>query len=229
MKKIIFYICLFVNCFAFAEEGLKGLYNFKELPVNEVLVEHAYRMPQDIEDPDYTDCLVFDTDKIKGINSFLFYPYYSSKNQVHENKIVINDQEFLFDGYLDVPFVKFYTLKYKKMTYMILTQPLGKYFDREAYIFDITNPKKIIFFPPDGRFIEKDFGENFVGIYQNNLCFFFSKNRFDWNLQCELSPYYIVGDSLKQLCDKKGNPYYVNYSYNDRFEQELVIEDKYCN
>ena len=228
MKKILFSIFLLVNCLAFAEEGLKGLFDFKELPVNKVQVEYGSLMPQYIKDSDYTDCWIFGTENIQSINTFLYYPYYANKKQGHESKIVINDQEFLFDGYLDVPFVGFLTFKYEKNAYLILTIPFGKYFDRQTYIFDITNPNKIVFYPPDHKFVEADFGETFIGVYNNKLCFFFAKNRFDWNLQCELSPYYIDGDSLKQLCDKKGNPYYINYSYNDRFEQELVIEDKYC-
>ena len=56
MKKIFFVIAFFANCLLFADDGLTGLYDFKKLPINEIEVEIASLVPEDIEDPDYTDC-----------------------------------------------------------------------------------------------------------------------------------------------------------------------------
>jgi hypothetical protein len=228
MKKILFIIAFFANCLLFADDGLTGLYDFKKLPINEIEVEIASLVPEDIEDPDYTDCRVLEAENITWIKSFLYYPYFGKKIKKHESKITINNQEFIFDGYLDISFMKFYTLKYKNQSYLIITTPLGKYRDFEAYIFDISNPEHILFYPAEDRFVDWILGQNYIGVYKNKLCFFFSTKRFEWNGQYKLSPYYIEGNSLKQLCDKNGNPYFINYSYEDKYEQKLIIEEKYC-
>ncbi|MBR5933585.1 MAG: hypothetical protein IK002_06305 [Treponema sp.] len=210
----------------FLEDNLKGLYDFKKLPVKEIKAEYRFLVPEHIEDKDYQDCRTFNLDDHKEIKSFLLYPYYSHKIKDQKNKIVINSQEFVFDGYLgDTPHLKFYSFSYKNKSYLIFTSPLGKYFDYEAYIFDITDPEKIIFYPAQDRYVEADFNTNFIGIYNNELCFFFSTRRFDWNGQYSLSPYYINGDSFKKLCDKNGNPYFVNYAYKYKYERGLIIED----
>ncbi len=227
MKKIVFIFILLSNCFLFANENLKELFIFKEIKIDEVNVNRGSLEPSYIKDKNYTDCWIFQTENIKGIESILYYPYYAnSTGKTHESKIEINNQEIIFDGYLDISFIQFYTFKYKEKFYLIITTPLGKYYDKESYIFDITNPKKIVFYPPEGKFIEKDFGEQFIGIYQNTLCFFFSKRRFDWNGKYELAPYCIEEDTFKQLCDENGKPYFINYTYKERFEQELLIEEK---
>ena len=226
MKKYFFIYFLLSTCFLFAEENLKGLFDFKELPVDEIKADRFFIEPDCIKDSNYTDCLIYEIENTKGIESILYYPYYGNKIKNHESKIVINNQEFVFDGYIDITFVKFYKFRYKNQLFLILTTPLGKYGDFEAFIFDVTNIDNIFFYPAEDRFVEKDFGEYFVGLYQNKLCFFFSKRRFDWNGQYELSPYYIVDASLKQLCNKKGKPYFINYKYKDKFEQEFIIEEK---
>ncbi len=72
MKRKIFCIFLFINCLLFADEKFKGLYNFKKLPVNEVQVGYGFLEPQYIEGTNYTDCWMFGTENIKGVNSFFF-------------------------------------------------------------------------------------------------------------------------------------------------------------
>ena len=59
-----------------------------------------------------------------------------------------------------------------------------------------------------------------------SFVFFFSIRRFEWNGQYKLSPYVIDGDLLKELCDENGKPYFINYSYTTKYEQEFVIEGK---
>lgn len=227
MKKIFLFLFVLSNCFLFAKESLSGLFIFEARKIDEINVERGSLEPSFIKDKNYTSCWIFHTENIKGIDSFLYYPYYDNSTcKTFESKIEINNQEIFFKGSFDIPFTHFYTLEYENKIYLIITTSLGKYCDQTARIFDITNPEKIIFYPSEGKFIEKDFGERFVGIYQNKLCFFFSKKRFEWNGQYELAPYYIEGDAFKQLCDKNGKPYFVNYSYKDRFEQELLIEEK---
>lgn len=228
MKKTVFVFILLSNYFLFAAENLKELFIFEKIKIDEINVERGCLEPLYIKDKNYTSCWIFQTDNIKGIKSFLYYPYDSNISKNNESKIEINNQEIIFDGYFHVPFIHFYTIKYKKQSYLIITTPLGKYFDEKTYVFDITNPEKIIFYPPEDKFIEKDFGKQFIGIYQNKLCFFFSKRRFDWNGQYELAPYYIERDNFIQLYDENDRPYFIKYSYKDRFEQELLIEEKNC-
>lgn len=73
---------------------------------------------------------------------------------------------------------------------------------------------------------DKDDSLPFAGIYQDKLCFLFSEWRDD-NLKYKLAFYFIDGGVLKPLCDEKGNPYYINYSFLDKYEQQMVTEEKY--
>ncbi|MBQ5569271.1 MAG: hypothetical protein IIT45_02325, partial [Treponema sp.] len=98
MKKIFFVIAFFANCLLFADDGFTGLYDFKKLPINEIEVEIASLVPEDIEDPDYTDCRVLEAENITWIKSFLYYPSFGKKIKKNESKITINNQEFIFDG-----------------------------------------------------------------------------------------------------------------------------------
>ena len=119
------------------------------------------------------------------------------------------------------------SITYNGKRYLLLFNSIGKYGDKECFIFDITEPGKILFYPPEERFVEAEIKDNFFGIYQNKLCFLFSKRRFNWNGQYRLQPYYINGNTLKELCDKKGNPYFIDYTYKTKFEEEYVIDGLY--
>ena len=226
----ILFIILFINAtFLFSEESsLSSHYFYNRCQLKEEkIIGYGTLEEQSISESNYYPCWIFSIEKINEIDSFLYYvprkisPFF-------EYKIEINNQQFCFkDISLFIPSLKLYSFCYAKKLYLILLSEIGKYGDKICLIFDITNPDNITFYPPEERFIEAEMLEKFIGVCQNKLCFFFSTKRYEWNGQYKLAPYYIEGDSLKQLCDKNGKPYFVDYSYKTKYEQEYVIDDKY--
>lgn len=228
LKKILFVI-LFINAsFVFSEEsGLESYFLNSRCQLEEVkVIDYGTLEEKYISETNYFPCWIFSIEKINEIDSFLYYePRNISPLSAH--KIEINKQEFCFkDCALFIPSIKLYSFCYKQKTYLILLSETGKYGDKICFIFDITDPDNIKCYPPEKRFIEAEMLDNFVGVCQNKLCFLFSTKRFDWNGQYQLTPYYIEDDFLKKLCDKNGNPYFINYSYTTKYEQEYIIEDK---
>ncbi len=218
-----------MSCFIFSNRNLEDSFCFENYSLNNVKIksrgtlEHKY-----IEDTYYEECWLFDIEKTNGIEEILWYPDYNNRINRNEGKIVINKQIFIFKDYgLYVPEVKLYSINYNEKTYLLIMGNIGKYGNKRCFIFDITDSDSIAFYQPESKFICKEMAEHFVGIYNNKLCFFFSTKRYEWNGQYKLAPYYIEGDSLKQLCDKNGKPYFVDYSYKTKYEQEYVIDDKY--
>ena len=52
-----------------------------------------------------------------------------------------------------------------------------------------------------------------------------STRKNNWTGQYKLIPYFIEDDTLKELCDEKGDPYFIDYSFTTKYEQEYIIED----
>ena len=211
----------------FADTSLRSLFDFKEYPYKEIQIKDRGTLePQYIKDSDYSTCWIFSIENIKGIETFLYYPMGNNK-ECRKGKFEINGQEFVYnESDFDLHSLKLCSANFEDKTFLMLLGNIGKYDDRICFIFDITDPEHIVFYPPGKRFIEADFDKKFFGLYQNKLCFFFSIRRFEWNGQYKLSPYVIDGDLLKELCDENGKPYFINYSYTTKYEQEFVIEGK---
>ena len=211
----------------FADTSLRSLFDFKEYPYKEIQIKDRGTLePQYIKDSDYSTCWIFSIENIKGIETFLYYPMGNNK-ECRKGKFEINGQEFVYnESDFDLHSLKLCSANFEDKTFLMLLGNIGKYDDRICFIFDITDPEHIVFYPPEKRFIEADFNKNFFGLYQNKLCFFFSIRRFEWNDRYKLSPYVIDGDLLKALCDENGKPYFINYSYTTKYEQAFVIEEK---
>lgn len=226
----LFFLCLLLSSrLLFAESRLRTLFDFAEYPSKEIAItERGTLESQYIKDSDYSVCWIFFVEGLKDIDRFLYYP--PSNNEVHKfmGTFEINNQEFTFMGrdYRDfwLPGLALRSVNFEGKTFLLLLGGIGKYRDKICFMFDITNPDHIVFYPPENRFVEADFGSAFFGLYQNKLCFFFSTKRFDWNGQYRLSPYVVYGESLKELRDENGNPYFVDYLYTTKYEQEFVIE-----
>lgn len=213
--------------FVFADTNLHSLFNFKEYPCKEIQIKSSGTLePQYIKDSDYSTCWIFSIENIKGIETFLYYPMGNNK-VCRKGKFEINGQEFIYnESDFQLPSMKLYSVNFDEKTFLLISGNIGKYNDRICFIFDITDSKHIVFYPPEKRFVESDFDKKFFGLYQNKLCFFFSTRRFEWNGQYKLSPYFVEGDLLRELCDENGKPYFINYSYTTKYEQEFVIEEK---
>lgn len=218
LKKSIFMLAgILLSMLCYAENSIESLFHLKEYPHENISVtKYAW-----------TECLFFSFENINGIDSLFYFPPENSKENSGKAILEINSQQFVINDInmcFVSPEIKLYSVLDKE--YLIFFGEIGKYGDRICFIFDITNPNHIILYQPEERFIDKNIVEKFIGIYQNKLCFFFSTRRFNWNSQYRLSPYFIEQNSLKELCDENGNPYFVNYSYTTKYEQEYVIEDK---
>lgn len=222
-------LCLLLSSrMVFAESNLRTLFDFREYPSKEIAIKDSGIFEsQQIKDSDYSACWIFSIEKLKGIDTFLYYP--PSHNEVHKfmGKFEINNQEFTFmSGDFWLPSLALRSVDFKDRTFLLFLGDIGKYSDKICFVFDITNPDRIVFYPPDNRFVEADFGNKFFGLYQDKFCFFFSTRRFEWNGQYRLCPYVIDGVSLRRLCDENGNPYFVDYLYITKYEQEFTIEEK---
>jgi len=211
----------------FADTSLRSLFDFKEYPYKEIQIKSRGTLePQYIKDSDYSTCWILSIENIKGIETFLYYPMGNNK-ECRKGKFEINGQEFVYnESDFDLHSLKLCSANFEDKTFLMLLGNIGKYNDCICFIFDITDPEHIVFYPPEKRFIEADFNKNFFGLYQNKLCFFFSTRRFEWNGRYKLSPYFIDGDLLKELYDENGKPYFINYSYTTKYEQAFVIEEK---
>lgn len=222
---IVFFIS---TAFVFAEESsLASYYINNRCQLDEVrIIEYGTLEEPYISESNYSPCWIFSIEEVNGIDSFLYY----EPRQIcsfYEYKIEINNQQFCFkDKVLTVRSLKINSFCYEKRTYLILLSEIGKYGDKICFIFDITTPDNIKFYPPGQRFVEEKMLGDFIGVCQNKLCFFFSTKRYDWNGQYQLIPYYIEDTLLKELCDGNGEPYFINYSYTSKFEQEYILEDK---
>ena len=230
MKKYIYMICLlFTISQIYADNLLKDIFVFDSCQHIEYSIdEHGWLEHDKLENSNYSECMVISIDGLKNIPFINYYPLGLNSKDKKEGMFEINNQKFVFhDSYFDSE-IEIVSIYFDSKQYLLLTGEVGKYGDRVCFIFDITDPKHILFYPPGkGKFVTKELADNcYFGLFQNKLCFFFSTRRFDWNGQYKLSPYFIEGDSLKELCDKNGNPYFVNYSYTTKYEQEFVIEDK---
>lgn len=230
MKKIITSIQILVTVFLLhAENKFENFFNFGLYKYAEHSIdEHGWLEHDRLKNTSFSECMVIRIEKLKEISYMLYYPIGSNGIDLKAGMFEINNQKFIIH---DIRFnsfgIKILSLSFENKKYLFFLGNTGKYGNRVCFIFDITNPENIIFYPPEDKFVEADFQNNFFGIYQNKLCFFFSRRRFDWNGQYSLVPYYIDEDSLKPLCDEKGNPYFVNYAYKDRHKNELMLEDKY--
>lgn len=224
----ILFIILFINStFLFSEESSLASHFFNDLcQLGEVkIIGYGTLEEQYISEDNYFPCWIFSIEKINEIDSFLYYEP-REISPLSEYKIKINNQQFCFKDYsLFIPSIKLYSLCYEQKIYLILLSGIGKYGDKICFIFDITDPDNIKFYPPEERFVCKEVADNFAGIFQNKLCFLFSIWDSDTRLEYKLIPYYIEDNVLKMLCDEKGDAYYVRYYFLDRFEQQLVIED----
>ena len=180
------------------------------------------------KDPNYEQCWLLRLENVNGIEDIFYFPRECDTSNKKEGKLEINNQIFVCDkSIVSIPYIMLKTIIFNGKTYLFLFSERGKYFDKECFIFDITDPEKITFYPPGKKFVEADILENFFGVYQNKLCLLFSKRRFDWNGQYRMGLYYIDGDSLKELSDDKGKSYYIDYTYTTRFEDVFTVDEKY--
>lgn len=228
MKNKIIFCLLIMGSYIFADANVENSFSFKKVEIT----SQGWLEPQYLKDSDYEECLMFFIKTVSGIENISIYPSYHNKTDRRKGKIEINNQEFIYEETslmvwsLWFEFLKIYSISYRNKSYMILTGDVGKYGDKICLIFDITNPKRIIFYPPEEKIIYRKFAEDFASVYQDKLCFLFSEWRDD-NLKYKLAFYFIDGGVLKPLCDEKGNPYYINYSFLDKYEQQMVTEEKY--
>ena len=230
-NKLLFLCLLLSSRMVFAENNLRTLFDFKEYPSKEIVItDRGTFESQYIKDTDYSVCWGFSVEGLKGIDRFLYYPSECNKvNKFTTGKIEINNQEFAFKFFnweFLVPFLTLRSVHFEGRTFLLLLGGFSKYYDKVCFMFDITNPDRIVFYPPENRFVEADLRDAFFGLYQNKFCFFFSEQRFDWNGQYRLSPYVAEGGSLKALRDKNGNPYFVDYAYTEGYKRGFVIEGK---
>ena len=163
----------------FADTSLRSLFDFKEYPYKEIQIksrgtlEHQY-----IKDSEYSECWIFSIENIKGIETFLYYPMGNNK-ECRKGKFEINGQEFVYnESDFDLHSVKLCSANFEDKTFLMLLGNIGKYNDCICFIFDITDPEHIVFYPPGKRFIEADFDKKFFGLYQNKLCFFLFNKTF---------------------------------------------------
>ena len=229
----LLFLCLLLSSrMIFAENNLRSLFDFKEYPSKEIAItDRGTLEEQYIKDPDYSVCWVFSVEGLKGIDGFLYYPSDCNKVNKSTTKIEINNQEFVFEFFnweFLVPFLTLRSVDFEGRTFLLLLGGFSKYYDKVCFMFDITNPDRIVFYPPENRFVEAGLRDAFFGLYQNKFCFFFSEWGFKWNGQywLRLSPYFIDGDALKELRDKNGNPYFVIYEYTTKCKQGFIIEEK---
>ena len=233
-KRLLLICLLCFNTIVFAKETLKSKFVFDEYPSKVIKLNGIYSLTEkDMKEyPEFSAGWIFSFDNINGIDSLYYFPPYNNEVNYGEGKIVINNQLFVTkDTYFIRPFYyeseRISSITYNDRTYLILLGPCNsKYYEIQAFIFDITEPENILFIPPEEKYIEAEFENKFFGIYQGKLCFFLST----WgNLACILNPYYIDGAYLKPLCDEKGNPYYVKYThyFTENYERAIEITDEY--
>lgn len=227
------FLCLLLSShMVFAENNLQKLFGFKEYPYKEIAItDRGTLEKQYIKDTDYSVCWIFSVEGLKGIDKFLYYPSDNNKVNKFTTKIEINNQEFAFEFFnweFLVPYLKLRSVHFEGRTFLLFLGGFSKYNDEVCFIFDITNPDRIVFYPPENRFVEAGLRDAFFGLYQNKFCFFFSESGFAWNghYWLRLSPYFIDEGVLKELCDENGNPYFVLYEYTTKYGQEFVIEEK---
>lgn len=227
-KKILFYSLILLSSYIFAEGTLNDVVNsFQDYSLKEIKIKSKGTLEYDyIDDSNFEECWIFNTEKINGIEEFFWYPAYNNKVNRKEGKIKINNQIFTSERFgCDLYGAEIYSVNYNDKTYLLFLASVGKYGDKICFIFDITDSQKIIFVELLNKFVPKEIGTNFVRIYQNNLYFLLSTRRNDWNGQYKLIPYFIEDDTLKELCDEKGDPYFIDYSFTTKYEQEYIIED----
>lgn len=229
MKKIAISIqILFTVFLLYADNTFKNVFNFDSYKYTEHLIdEHSWLEHDKLQNTGFSECKVIIIEELKEIPCILYYPIGSNTADLRESMFEINNQKFIIhDIRFDSFMIKILSVAFENKKYMLFLGNVGKYGDRICFIFDITNPGHIVFYPPEEMFVCKELADNFVGMYQGRLCFFFSEKRFSWNGQYRLSPYFIDGESLKELHDENGKPYFVDYAYTTKYEQEFVIEEK---
>lgn len=227
MKRIFLFCFLILGSYVFADACIKDFFNLNQDFCKKVEIKFRGTYDyHDIKDKNYEECWIFCIEKTNGIDTILCYPAYNNKTNPNEGKIQIGEQIFITkDKNLYVPELEIYSINYNEKIYLLFLGKVGKYGDKICFIFDITDPDNIKFYPPEERFVCKEVADNFAGIFQNKFCFLFSIWVSDTRLEYKLIPYYIEDNVLKMLCDEKGDAYYVRYYFLDRFEQQLVIED----
>ena len=231
MKKIAISIqILFTVFLLYADNKFKNLFNFDSYKYTEHSVnEHGWLEHDKLQNTGFSECQVIKIEKLKEIPFILYYPIGCNAADLQEGMFEINNQKFIIhDIRFDFFGIKILSVSFENKKYMLFLGGIGKYGEKICFIFDITNPGHIVFYPPENRFVEAGFDNAFFGLYQNKFCFFFSEWGFKWNGQywLRLSPYFIDGDALKELRDKNGNPYFVIYEYTTKYKQGFIIEEK---
>lgn len=230
LRKIFLICLLFFNFNFFAEDNLKSKFIFDEYPSKEIKGIYSLTEKDMKEYPEYSMGWLLSFDNVNEIKSFYYFPPYNNEVNYGEGKFVINNRLFVTkDTYFIRPFYyeseRISSITYNDRTYLILLGPCNsKYYEIQAFIFDITDPENILFIPPEEKYIEAEFENKFFGIYQGKLCFFLST----WNNRV-LSPYYIEEETLKPLCDEIGHPYFVKYThyFTENYERAIEITDEY--
>lgn len=228
MKKIIILLQFFFTVFVLYADNKFGFFFDSYECTEHVIDGHGWLEHDKLKNTTFSECMMIKINELEEISYMLYYPIGSNSVDLREGMFEINTQTFSFHDFrFDFLGIKILSLSFENKKYLLFLGNVGKYGDKICFIFDISNPEHIIFYPPEKRFICKELSENFIGIYQDKLCFFFSTRRYDWNGEYKLSPYFIESTTVKELCDEKGNPYYINYSFMDRFEQKMMIEEEY--
>lgn len=227
-KNICIFSFFFLIPLIYADTKILNLHGFSVYPYKEIQVkDHGWLESQYLSNTGFSDCCVFLFDDLKEITQIKYYPAADNKNNANEGKIAINNQEFFFKGLDDIQTenVKLYSIEFENKKYLLFIGKMSIGYFYKCYIFDVTNSERIIFYPPQIKLVDLSFGDIFFGVYQNKLCFFFSTQRTEMNGHYRLNPYYIKENILKELCDEKNQPYYLDYSYNAKDMSNLVIEE----
>lgn len=213
---LFIYLFLWNLCFSFSQNIL-DFYNFTKVDFQDIECDMSgFYRTENIIDKNYGICMFYDIalDDCIGKNRILFYPEYAYTGDDRHGKIVINNQEFIFKGIVQMYGTeKFFLLSYSEKNYLIMCAD-----DSSAKtlsyicIFDITDMEHIQFYSLE------DFSNRhypIVGIFQGALCFF-SANWIN-NREYFICPYFIKDNKIQEMTDELGAEYrvYYNVSYPD--------------
>lgn len=218
-KKIFLFAHLFLWSLYFSfSQNILDFYNFMKIDFQDIKCDMSgFYRTENIIDKNYDICMFYDIalNNRGGKSRILFYPEYACTGDNRQGKMVMNDQEFIFKGIVQMYGTeKFFLLSYFEKNYLIMCAD-----DSSAKavsyicIFDITNMEHIQFYSLEDSYNRFDGHDPVIGIFRDKLCFFASQ----WiaNGEYFMCPYFIKDNALQEMTSDSGNKYrvYFDVSY----------------